>query len=187
MVDPENAIARRLSPQAREHYEWLRAMTNDELRSHLEAAPPSGAAAFALYQLDRIEGYRSALDTLSGHVPEGERETSKAAARKVQVTARSTAARVLVAIAHFGEATNEMVETFSGLDGNTVRPRVGELRNGGYIERSGATRPTSKGNDAELHRLTDDGRRKLRELQDQGHEGALRLLPAAAPRLFPAD
>lgn len=187
MTDPDNPIAQQLTPEARRHYDDLRSMTNDELRQHLLSRPPSAASAFALYQLDRIAGYRAALDTVTARPVEGERDTSKAAARIVKVTARSTAARVLVGIAHHGEATNEEIEQITGLDGNTVRPRVGELRVGGYIERTGGTRPTSKGNEAELHRLTDDGRRKIRELQDQGHEDALRLVPATAPRLFAAD
>ena len=152
------------------------------------AMEPSGASAYALYLLDRIIGYRSALDTVTTHVPEGERDTSKAAAAVANVTAASSRARVLVAIAREGDATNEEIAERTGLSGDTVRPRVGELRAGGYIERTGEKRLTTKGNEAELHRLTDDGWRKIRELQDAGDVHALRLvLTSDEPRLFAED
>ena len=187
-ADRNNEIAKALSPQQAEHYARLCALSDSEMRDHLIGAPPSGASAYALYLLDRIIGYRSALDTVTTHVPEGERDTSKAAAAVANVTAASSRARVLVAIAREGDATNEEIAERTGLSGDTVRPRVGELRAGGYIERTGEKRLTTKGNEAELHRLTDDGWRKIRELQDAGDVHALRLvLTSDEPRLFAED
>lgn len=186
-ADPENDIARRLTPQAREHYDALRALTDDELRAHLKAAPPSGAAALTLYLLDRVVGYRKALDLVAPGPSRGKTDTSAAAAEKVSVSVGSARATILVAIASRGEGTREQVGKWTGIKDNTVRPRMREMLTSGYLELSGEEGVTDGGNAAELVRLTDDGWRMIRQLQQAGHEGALRLRPVEAPRSFADD
>lgn len=187
MADPNNEIAERLTDDQRSHYDRLRALTDPELRAHLIAAKPSGAAALTLYLLDRVAGYRAALDAVAEGPTRGQTDTSAAAAAKVAVSVKSSRATILVALAHRSEGTREDIARWTKLPDNTVRPRVKELLTSGYVELTGEEGVTERGNAAELLRLTDDGWRMIRELQSQGHEAALALLDTAAPRLFADD
>lgn len=162
MVDPNNDVARRLTPQQAERYETLRRMTPDQMRAHLLSAPPSAAAAYALYQLERISGYRAALDSLTSRVPSNGVDTSDAAAESVLKRLTPLRGRVLAAVAELGTATSDDVEALTGMSHQTVSTRMMELRRGLLIERCGK-RKTRAGNPAHAHRLTEDGVERLRE------------------------
>lgn len=187
MIDPDNAIALSLDPDQREHYDRLRAMTNDELRFHLATVRPSAAAAFALYQLDRIVGYRALIDERNAKVASNGVDVSDQAAEKVTHNVSGLRATVLIEIARLRTATSDDVEASLGMKHQTCSTRFQELRESGYIERCDEKRPTRAGNPAWPHKLTDDGWRKVHELQDAGHEAALALDHATTPRLFSAD
>ena len=186
-ANPENDIARHLNPQAREHYDALRALTDDGLRAHLLAAPPSGAAALTLYLLDRVVGYRKVIDDLTKGVASNGVDTSNEAAEKLSTRVAGVRATVLVEMARHREATADAIEQALGMSQQTCATRIIELRRSGYVERTGEKGLTRGGNKAYLHRLTDDGWRKIVELQQAGHEAALSLLSAEAPRVFDDD
>lgn len=81
-------------------------------------------------------------------------ETSDAAARSVSPKRSKLQARVVEAISrNYGEATADEIEVLTGLSGNSVRPRIVELREAGVIEDSGRQRPTRLGNKAVVWRL----------------------------------
>ena len=57
--------------------------------------------------------------------------------------------------------TREELEGATGLGGNTVRPRVGELSTGGYVRQMDATRLTSTGSPAHLLAITEKGYKQV--------------------------
>lgn len=81
--------------------------------------------------------------------------TSRDAAADIKPHAATLRQRVLVYIAGRGAmgATSQEVELDTGLAGNTVRPRLCELRESGCIEDSGTTRKTVSGRQATVWRF----------------------------------
>lgn len=57
-------------------------------------------------------------------------------------------AKILDALRVYGGLTDEQIGQTTGLDGNTVRPRRGELVAAGKVRDSGTTRLTVKGRKA---------------------------------------
>ena len=62
-------------------------------------------------------------------------------------------------------ASEEDVESFIGASGNTIRPRIVELREAGVIRRCEATGTTRSGRKCSLYEITELGRRLLRETE----------------------
>lgn len=78
-------------------------------------------------------------------------DTSKVAAALVFPRSGTQRKRVLAAVwrAPTGATRDELAATL-GMSPNTVRPRVKELIDGGWVEPSGFTRPTPLGRDGEV-------------------------------------
>jgi hypothetical protein len=94
-------------------------------------------------------------------------DTSEAAAEHVHVTGRAAQLRVhilqLIAAQVASGLTADEIEVATGLEGNTVRPRLMELRDQGLIEASGCVkRRTRRGMLARAIYATEKGRRVLR-------------------------
>lgn len=85
--------------------------------------------------------------------------TSKKAAYENMPRSGSQRWRVLRAIAMQGGsgATREEISRMTGLDGDSVRPRVWELMQGGWVMASAVTRKTNDGNEAEVLKVTLKG------------------------------
>lgn len=100
------------------------------------------------------------VDTRSGHLwpdrapPSSNDSTSKSAAELIKPVARQVRDLVLRFIESEGGATSEEIQDALGLSGDTVRPRVWELRgNGGHpsvIRDSGRVRSTKAGRKAKV-------------------------------------
>jgi hypothetical protein len=80
----------------------------------------------------------------------GVRETSRAAAKSVVGDSATIRRRVLAVIEERGAygATDEEIQNSLGLNGNTVRPRRGELQTAGLVRHSGGSRATQSGRKA---------------------------------------
>lgn len=78
--------------------------------------------------------------------------TSEAAAVAIQPQMNPLQAAVLDAIRARGEygATDQEIEEATGLSGNTVRPRRGELKAAGRIQEAAFTRKTKSNRDASV-------------------------------------
>lgn len=76
------------------------------------------------------------------------RDTSVEAAESMELAAPGLRGRVLEAIRQAGGATDEEVVDATGLAGNTVRPRRGELEAMGLVRDSGLRRATRSGRSA---------------------------------------
>ncbi len=76
--------------------------------------------------------------------------TSAAAAEAIEPHANRLRAVVLAALQESGPMTSQEIEDRTGLEGNTVRPRLVELREMGRVRDSGLTRPTRSGRDATI-------------------------------------
>lgn len=92
-------------------------------------------------------------------------ETSRKAALDNYPRAGSQRRRVLLEIARGQEhgRTREELATRLELDDNSVRPRVVELVNGGFIRETDKTRPTKAGSEASVLALTMKGMLALRD------------------------
>lgn len=67
--------------------------------------------------------------------------------------------------------TRDDLERLTHLSGNTIRPRVKELIQGGYLEETEETRPTQLGSEATVLQITEDGKRVfLPETSTHDHE-----------------
>jgi hypothetical protein len=87
-----------------------------------------------------------------------ESETSRAAAIRAYPQQGSHRRRILFAIARAPEGlTRDEIEDRVKLGGNTVRPRVRELIEDGYIEETETVRPTRLGSEAAVLALTGFG------------------------------
>jgi predicted ArsR family transcriptional regulator len=84
-------------------------------------------------------------------------ETSAAAAVANAPRSGTQRARVLIAVARHGGLTDDEIGMVCGLSGNAVRPRRGELVQGGYVEDSGDRRPSAMGNEAVVWTATPRG------------------------------
>ena len=62
-------------------------------------------------------------------------------------------------------ASEEDVESFIGASGNTIRPRIVELREAGIIERCAEKGTTRTGRACWRYQITELGRRLLRETE----------------------
>lgn len=84
-------------------------------------------------------------------------DTSRAAAVSMRRAAGPLAQRVYRYIQEQGEhgATNEEIEYALGMSGNTVRPRVDDLKKAGRIVDSGARRRTRSGRQARVVRVAE--------------------------------
>jgi transcription initiation factor IIE alpha subunit len=81
--------------------------------------------------------------------PHNGTETSREAALEIRKALPKLEGRVLIFIAGRPDgATNEEIETALQMTGNTVRPRVVELRERKLIHDSGQTRKTRSGRNA---------------------------------------
>jgi predicted transcriptional regulator len=87
--------------------------------------------------------------------PHSDRDTSLDAANAIRSVAGRLRLLVLNAIREQGGrgACNHELEAALGLAGNTVRPRVWELRRFGLVEDSGLRRPTPSGRQAVAWRV----------------------------------
>lgn len=93
----------------------------------------------------------------------GAGETERAAARAVFPASGTQRRSVLEAVAAAGEdgLCDHEIEAGLGMNPSSVRPRRGELADGGWVEDSGLRRQTPSGADAVVWVLTDAGRRAL--------------------------
>jgi hypothetical protein len=82
-------------------------------------------------------------------------DTSKAAGQSVEITARSMRARAYAFIKQVGGATCDEIEVEFNQRHQTISARLSELRLGGWIERSGSTRPTRSGRQADVYKVRD--------------------------------
>jgi hypothetical protein len=90
-------------------------------------------------------------------------DTSEDAAASVEGVAGKLRREVFDCIGHWIEggwdgATCEEICDELSLEGNTVRPRLWELENGGYIVKSEQKRETHSGRPARVYVLTDKGK-----------------------------
>lgn len=81
--------------------------------------------------------------------------TSRDAAADIRPHVATLRARVLAHLASCGErgATAQELEGALNLSGNTIRPRLVELRETGCVEDSGTTRKTASGRSAVVWRF----------------------------------
>lgn len=95
--------------------------------------------------------------------------TSRKAALDAYPRQGSQRSRIIGSLAMEGGATREELAIRLALSENTIRPRVRELIDGGWIEESDHTRPTTRGSDATILELTHKARdeRAIR-LRQQG-------------------
>jgi predicted ArsR family transcriptional regulator len=92
-------------------------------------------------------------------------ETSHQAALANAPRAFSQWKRVLLLLDHHWQGlTDDEIAKYTGLVGNSVRPRRRKLFQDGLIEDSGNRRSSWMGNPAVVWRITDDGARVAREL-----------------------
>ena len=84
--------------------------------------------------------------------PFSEPTTSKAAAKAIEPSAEVLRGQVLAYIRSQGErgATDEEIQQALEMQGNTERPRRGELVEAGLVKKSDATRKTSSGRAASV-------------------------------------
>ena len=87
--------------------------------------------------------------------PHNGTQTSKDAAADIRAHAHTLRAKVLAFIASRGTygAITQEIELALDMPGNTVRPRIVELREHGAIEDAGFTRKTHSGRKAQVWRL----------------------------------
>lgn len=102
------------------------------------------------------------LDLLAPSVPVDTSEDAADALNTPQGKARrlTDRHRILMVLAT-GPKTREELEGETGLIGNTVRPRVGELMTGGYVRQLEATKLTSTGSKAHLLQITEKGYKQV--------------------------
>lgn len=93
-------------------------------------------------------------------------DTAQAAAKAIAPHSGTLRARVLDALgaAPGGLAADQIERTLS-LSGNTVRPRLVELRKAGLAEQSDRTAKTRSGREARLWVITDAGRAALAQIR----------------------
>jgi DNA-binding MarR family transcriptional regulator len=106
-----------------------------------------------------------------------ESKTSRDAALDAYPRQDSQRWRILMAVAaklDGGGYTREELERITNLSGNTIRPRVQELIQGGFIEETDRTRPTRNGSEATVVNLTTKGRDEIRAHQEKARDHALR-------------
>jgi len=98
--------------------------------------------------------------------------TAKLAATLVMPYSGTQRKRVLNAVwrAGIAGATRDEIAERLGMSPNTVRPRVVELVEHGWIEPDGRTRPTALGRLAEVLVLTERGRADIRRRIRMGDE-----------------
>lgn len=97
-----------------------------------------------------IEGYPSSRSLPHNHTP-----TSKAAAKSMEGKAATQRGDILRFLAERGEqgATAFEVEQLMHISGNSVRPRLVELRASGAVVAAGFTRKTGSGRAAVVWRV----------------------------------
>lgn len=93
-------------------------------------------------------------------------DTSRAAARLVQIRTGTQRAKVLIHLVKFGPATDVEIAEALGLSPNSERPRRIELTSGGFVTDTGDTRE-HHGAAHTLWAATDAGRRAAGELESE--------------------
>lgn len=88
-------------------------------------------------------------------------ETSRKASLDAYPRQGSQRRRLITALAYHGASTREELAGHTSLSENSVRPRVRELIDGGWIEETDHTRMTTRGSDAALLDLTFKAREQL--------------------------
>lgn len=114
---------------------------------------------------DLFESYaaRKAEENTPGLARNDGTDTSKEAATSITPVSGKARRRVLrMMAAAQGPVTAEFLETTTGMTGNTVRPRLCELRRDGFVRKAEGHGLTRAGNKAELHELTEKGRAAVR-------------------------
>lgn len=93
--------------------------------------------------------------------------TSKTAAIDVFPRSGTQRWKVFATITYVGDhgATRDEIAIYLGMSQNTVRPRVKELIDGGWVITNGQTRPTQWQHQAEVLVLTAKGLAKAAELR----------------------
>lgn len=84
--------------------------------------------------------------------------TSHAAAASATPSATAQAHAILRALLSYGPATADELDARMGWDVGTAGKRTAALKAGDYLTPTGATRPTRKGRQADVYRLTAKGR-----------------------------
>lgn len=88
-------------------------------------------------------------------------ETSRKAALDAYPRQGSQRRRVIHALRYHGDSTREELAAHTSLSENSVRPRVRELIEGGWIEETDHTRKTTRGSEAVLLGLTNKARDQI--------------------------
>jgi len=88
-------------------------------------------------------------------------KTSRQAALDTYPRQGSQRRRLITALAFHGASTREELAGHTSMSENSVRPRVRELIDGGWIEETDHTRMTTRGSDATLLDLTFKAREQL--------------------------
>jgi predicted ArsR family transcriptional regulator len=114
---------------------------------------------------------RKAAENTPGLARNDGTDTSKEAAAVFAPRSGKNRRRVLEMMAAVqGPVTAEFLETTTGMTGNTVRPRLCELRRDGFVRKAEGYGLTRAGNKAELHELTEKGRAAVRGFNDEKAE-----------------
>lgn len=102
----------------------------------------------------------SLFDAAEGLARNDHPDTSKAAAKAIAVNTGTLRWKVLFALRYLGMTAEELEQNL-GLSGNTVRPRLVELRKAGMVAQSEHTALTRSGRAACLWQITQAGRNAL--------------------------
>lgn len=95
-------------------------------------------------------------------------DTSAEAALAVTNRSGEYKVRILRALAEQGAMTADLLEDFVGLRGNTVRPRLSELRDAGLVRSTDEKRHTRTGSWARCQEITERGHYALQHIDKQG-------------------
>lgn len=109
----------------------------------------------------------SLFDAAEGLARNDHPDTSKAAAKAIAVKSGTLRWRVLFALSYIGAGTAEQLERNLDLSGNTVRPRLVELRKAGMVIQTEHTATTRSGRAACLWQITEAGCDALSEARSE--------------------
>jgi hypothetical protein len=124
--------------------------------------PAADLANGTIYELDahdqtKLGGFRSGSDS------------ARKAAIDNYPRSGSQRHRVLVALVEAGErgVTSDEIHASTGMNLYSVKPRLIELREGGWAEQNGKTRPSPRGSATDVYVATERGKAAVREKERQ--------------------
>lgn len=137
----------------------------DDLKAHVLELRSENAELASLRELveqkdELLAGYRKALTSVTDDPPHNGTATSKAAAKSVRPIVNPMRMKVLRELQASAERglTADAIEVHTGMTGNSIRPRLGEMEILGWVmRRDGDVRATRSGREASVWYITSDG------------------------------